>query len=116
MRNLALLFKGLAVQGQTVEGASGPDGPDGPDGADRYAAQRTAGWRSARGSGMNRPGDSAGTVCGSLAPAGSRPGETRGRNTPIPEFGHRTAETLVAEGKTDAVIAYLMSIVAGSSG
>jgi hypothetical protein len=38
------------------------------------------------------------------------------RNTPIPEFGHRTAETIVAEGKTDAVIAYLTSIAAGSSG
>src|SRR6202795_2515449 len=31
------------------------------------------------------------------------------RNTPIPEFGHRTAETIVAEGKIDAVIAYLTS-------
>jgi hypothetical protein len=38
------------------------------------------------------------------------------RNTPIPEFGHRTAETLVAEGKTDAIIANLMSIAAGSPG
>ena len=38
------------------------------------------------------------------------------RNTPIPEFGHRTAETIIAEGKTDAVIAYLTSIAAGSSG
>jgi transcriptional regulator with XRE-family HTH domain len=38
------------------------------------------------------------------------------RNSPIPEFGHRTAETLVAEGKTDAVVAYLTSISAGSSG
>jgi transcriptional regulator with XRE-family HTH domain len=38
------------------------------------------------------------------------------RNSPIPEFGHRTAETLVAEGKTDAVVAYLSSIAAGSSG
>ena len=38
------------------------------------------------------------------------------RNTPIPEFGHRMAETIVAEGKTDAVIAYLTSIAAGSSG
>jgi hypothetical protein len=38
------------------------------------------------------------------------------RNTPIPEFGHRTAETIVADGKTDAVIAYLTSIASGSSG
>ncbi len=38
------------------------------------------------------------------------------RNTPIREFGHRTAETLVAEGKTDAIIAHLTSIAAGSSG
>jgi transcriptional regulator with XRE-family HTH domain len=38
------------------------------------------------------------------------------RNTPIPEFRHRTAEQLVAEGKTEAVISYLTSIAAGSSG
>jgi hypothetical protein len=38
------------------------------------------------------------------------------RNMPIPEFGHRTAETIVADGKTDAVIAYLTSIASGSSG
>jgi hypothetical protein len=38
------------------------------------------------------------------------------RNSPIPEFGHQTAETLVAEGKADAVVAYLTSIAAGSSG
>jgi hypothetical protein len=38
------------------------------------------------------------------------------RNTPIPEFGHRTAEQIVAEGKTDAIIRYLTSITAGSSG
>jgi len=38
------------------------------------------------------------------------------RNTPIPEFDHRTAEQIVAEGKTDAVIRYLTSISAGSSG
>jgi len=38
------------------------------------------------------------------------------RNAPIPEFGHRTAEQLVAEGKTDAVVSYLTSIAAGSSG
>jgi hypothetical protein len=38
------------------------------------------------------------------------------RNIPIPEFGHRTAETIIAEGKTDAVIAYLTSIASGSSG
>jgi hypothetical protein len=38
------------------------------------------------------------------------------RNMPIPEFGHRTAETLVAEGKIEEVIAHLESIAAGSSG
>jgi hypothetical protein len=38
------------------------------------------------------------------------------RNAPIPEFGHRTAEQIVAEGKTDAIIRYLTSIAAGSSG
>lgn len=38
------------------------------------------------------------------------------RNTPIPEFEHRTAEQLVSAGKTDAVVSYLMSIAAGSTG
>jgi hypothetical protein len=38
------------------------------------------------------------------------------RNSPIPEFGHRTAEQLVAEGKTEAIVSYLTSIAAGSSG
>ena len=38
------------------------------------------------------------------------------RNSPISEFGHQTAEHLVAAGKTDAVIAYLQSIASGSSG
>jgi hypothetical protein len=38
------------------------------------------------------------------------------RNSPIPEFAHQTAEQLVAAGKTEAVISYLTSIAAGSSG
>ena len=38
------------------------------------------------------------------------------RNAPIPEFGHQTAEKIVAAGNTDAVIQYLASIAAGSSG
>jgi Protein of unknown function (DUF2384) len=38
------------------------------------------------------------------------------RNSPIPEFGHRTAEQLVAAGRTEAVVKYLTSIAAGSSG
>jgi len=38
------------------------------------------------------------------------------RNAPIPEFGHQTAEKIVAAGNTDAVIKYLTSIAAGSSG
>lgn len=38
------------------------------------------------------------------------------RNTPIPEFGHRTAEQLVADRKSDAVLSYLTSIAGGSSG
>jgi hypothetical protein len=38
------------------------------------------------------------------------------RNAPIPEFGHQTAEKIVAAGQTDAVIKYLTSIAAGSSG
>ena len=38
------------------------------------------------------------------------------RNSPIPELGRRTAEQIVAAGKTDAVISYLTSIAAGSIG
>jgi hypothetical protein len=38
------------------------------------------------------------------------------RNTPIPEFDYRTAEQLVAAGKTDVVIAYVASIASGSTG
>lgn len=38
------------------------------------------------------------------------------RNTPIPEFEHRTAEQLVSAGKADAVISYLLSIGGGSTG
>jgi predicted XRE-type DNA-binding protein len=38
------------------------------------------------------------------------------RNAPIPEFGHRTAEQLVADHKTEAVLAYLQSVRGGSSG
>jgi hypothetical protein len=38
------------------------------------------------------------------------------RNAPIPEFEHRTAEQLVADQKTEAVLAYLQSIRSGSSG
>jgi hypothetical protein len=38
------------------------------------------------------------------------------RNSPIPEFQHRTAEQLVADQKTEAVLSYLTSISSGSSG
>jgi hypothetical protein len=38
------------------------------------------------------------------------------RNSPIPEFQHRTAEQLVAEHKTEAVLSYLASIGGGSTG
>lgn len=38
------------------------------------------------------------------------------RNSPIPEFEHRTAEQLVSAGKTDAVVSYLLSIASGSTG
>lgn len=38
------------------------------------------------------------------------------RNTPIAEFRHQTAEQLVSAGQTDAVVNYLTSIEAGSSG
>jgi hypothetical protein len=38
------------------------------------------------------------------------------RNAPIREFDHRTAEQLVAEHKTKAVLNYLASIGSGSTG
>lgn len=38
------------------------------------------------------------------------------RNTPIPEFQHKTAEQIVSTGKADAVISYLLSIESGSTG
>jgi len=38
------------------------------------------------------------------------------RNAPIAEFGHRTAEQIVSEGKAEAVVTYLTSIAAGSTG
>ena len=38
------------------------------------------------------------------------------KNTPIPEFQHRTGERLVSAGKTEAVISYLLSIASGSTG
>ena len=38
------------------------------------------------------------------------------RNAPIPEFGHRTAEQLVADHKTESVLAYLQSVAGGSTG
>jgi hypothetical protein len=38
------------------------------------------------------------------------------RNTPIPEFRHKTAEQLVSTGKTDAIVSYLVSIESGSTG
>jgi len=38
------------------------------------------------------------------------------RNAPIPEFQHRTAEQLVADHRTDAVLAYLGSVRGGSTG
>ena len=38
------------------------------------------------------------------------------RNAPIREFGHRTAEQLVAEHRTPAILSYLESIAGGSTG
>jgi hypothetical protein len=38
------------------------------------------------------------------------------RNSPIPEFQHRTAEQLVADHKTEAVLSYLSSIGSGPAG
>jgi Protein of unknown function (DUF2384) len=38
------------------------------------------------------------------------------RNSPIPELQHRTAEQLVADHKTEAVLSYLSSIGSGATG
>ena len=38
------------------------------------------------------------------------------RNAPIAEFGHRTAEQLVADHKTEPVLDYLQSLAGGSTG
>lgn len=38
------------------------------------------------------------------------------RNEPLKSFGYKTADTLVQEGRTDAVIAYLESLAGGAAG
>jgi hypothetical protein len=38
------------------------------------------------------------------------------RNEPLRAFGYRTAETLVREGRTDAVVDYLESLAGGAVG
>jgi hypothetical protein len=38
------------------------------------------------------------------------------RNEPLRAFGYKTADTLVQEGRADAVIAYLESLASGSVG
>ncbi|HMO45598.1 MAG TPA: DUF2384 domain-containing protein [Rubrivivax sp.] len=38
------------------------------------------------------------------------------RNEPLRAFGYKTADALVQEGRTDAVIAYLESLAAGAAG
>ena len=38
------------------------------------------------------------------------------RNEPLRAFGYKTAETLVQEGRTDAVVAYLESLAGGAAG
>ncbi len=38
------------------------------------------------------------------------------RNEPLQAFGYKTADTLVQEGRADAVIAYLESLAGGSVG
>jgi len=38
------------------------------------------------------------------------------RNEPLRAFGYKTADTLVQEGRTDAVIAYLESLSGGAAG
>ncbi len=38
------------------------------------------------------------------------------RNEPLWAFGYKTADDLVQEGRTDAVIAYLESLAGGAAG
>lgn len=38
------------------------------------------------------------------------------RNEPLRAFGYKTADTLVQEGRTDAVVAYLQSLAGGAAG
>ncbi len=38
------------------------------------------------------------------------------RNHPLPSFDYKTAETLVAEGRTEDVLRYVMSLEAGVAG
>jgi len=38
------------------------------------------------------------------------------RNEPLRAFGYKTAESLVQEGRTDAVVAYLESLASGAAG
>ncbi len=38
------------------------------------------------------------------------------RNEPLRAFGYRTADTLIQEGRADAVIAYLESLAGGAAG
>ena len=38
------------------------------------------------------------------------------RNHPLPPFGYKTAEMLVAEGRTEDVLRYVMSLEVGAAG
>nr|WP_235813565.1 antitoxin Xre/MbcA/ParS toxin-binding domain-containing protein [Brucella anthropi] len=38
------------------------------------------------------------------------------RNEPIPDYGHRTAEELVADGEIEAVLAYVRDLENGARG
>ncbi len=38
------------------------------------------------------------------------------RNEPLKSFGYKTADTLIQEGRADAVIAYLESLAGGAAG
>jgi hypothetical protein len=38
------------------------------------------------------------------------------RNEPLRAFGYKTADGLIQEGRTDAVIAYLESLAGGAAG
>lgn len=61
--------------------------------------------------------DSLRVLCAAFSMAGNTGRVTPWyRNTPIPKFGHGTAEQLVSDGRTEAVVSYLSAIESGSTG